>query len=102
MYKDSSTSFPQRVTSLPLKRSSMETGASLDKNVHRAIFRTLNVVSGEWYEGKILEKIPSVPLNCLNKTYPSSNLRSNLVPTEKFNSSKYFLMPDEKTIIPFF
>jgi len=42
-------------------------------------FRTLNVVSGEWYGEKILEKIPSVPLA---ETYQSSHLTSNLVPRE--------------------
>jgi len=40
-------------------------------------FRSLNVVSGEWYGEKILEKIPSVPLT---ETYQSSHFTSNLLP----------------------
>jgi len=42
-----------------------------------AFFCTLNVVSGEWYGEKILEKIPSVPLT---ETYQSIHLTLNLVP----------------------
>jgi len=40
-------------------------------------FRSLNVVSGEWYGEKILEIIPSVPLT---ETYQSSHSTSNSVP----------------------
>jgi len=42
-----------------------------------AIFCTLNVVSGEWYGGKILEKILVVPLTnlqCVTKNKKSSVL----------------------------
>jgi len=46
------------------------------------LFCTLKVVSGEWYGERILEKMPSVPLN---KTYRLSHLTINFVlPNRRF------------------